>query len=77
MLCCTVYLPRHKSGRNKGFGFTTFETEDELNVVLQVLILCPYFPVISDCYACRSLPKTYQHRNPSCHVVHPCSSSLR
>ena len=43
MLGChaAVYLPRHKSGRNKGFGFTTFETEDELNLVLQVLIPLP------------------------------------
>ncbi|CAL8460743.1 g274 [Coccomyxa elongata] len=30
-----VYLPKHKSGRNKGFGFTTFETEEELERVLQ------------------------------------------
>ncbi|KAK9846372.1 hypothetical protein WJX81_002535 [Elliptochloris bilobata] len=30
-----VYLPRHKSGRNKGFGFTTFATEEELDCVLQ------------------------------------------
>ena len=36
-LVCAVYLPRHKSGRNKGFGFTTFETEEELNLALQVL----------------------------------------
>eukprot|EP00884_Botryococcus_braunii_P000570 jgi/Botrbrau1/10513/Bobra.0133s0113.2 len=31
-----VYLPKHKSGRNKGFGFTTFETEEELERALQV-----------------------------------------
>jgi hypothetical protein len=28
--------PKHKSGRNKGFGFTTFETEEELERVLEV-----------------------------------------
>ncbi len=33
---CAVYLPRHKSGRNKGFGFTTFESEEELSLALQV-----------------------------------------
>ena len=31
-----VYLPKHNSGRNKGFGFTTFESEVELETVLQV-----------------------------------------
>ena len=31
-----VYLPKHNSGRNKGFGFTTFETEVQLLAALQV-----------------------------------------
>ena len=31
-----VYLPKHKSGRNKGFGFTTFESESEVDSVLMV-----------------------------------------
>ena len=31
-----VYLPKHKSSRNKGFGFTTFETEKALEAALQV-----------------------------------------
>ena len=31
-----VYLPKHKSGRNKGFGFTTFENELDLERVLRV-----------------------------------------
>ena len=31
-----VYLPHHKSGRNKGFGFTTFENELDLERVLRV-----------------------------------------
>ena len=31
-----VYLPKHKSSRNKGFGFTTFETEKGLEAALQV-----------------------------------------
>ena len=30
-----VYLPKHKSGRNKGFGFTTFSCEDSLQAALQ------------------------------------------
>ncbi|DBA71999.1 TPA: hypothetical protein ACH3X2_010742 [Trebouxia sp. C0005] len=29
-----VYLPKHKSGRNKGFGFTTFDSEDGLRSAL-------------------------------------------
>ncbi|CAK0744721.1 hypothetical protein CVIRNUC_001569 [Coccomyxa viridis] len=29
------YLPKHKSGRNKGFGFTTFEAEPDLERTLQ------------------------------------------
>lgn len=29
-----VYLPKHKSGRNKGFGFTTFDCEDGLRSAL-------------------------------------------
>ena len=29
-----VYLPKHKSGRNKGFGFTTFDSEDGLDIAL-------------------------------------------
>ena len=29
-----VYLPKHKSGRNKGFGFTTFDTEEGLRSAL-------------------------------------------
>lgn len=38
-----VYLPKHRSGRVKGFGFCTFESEADLNKVLQVRIqgLCP------------------------------------
>ena len=31
-----VYLPKHKSSRNKGFGFTTFETEKALEAALEV-----------------------------------------
>lgn len=30
-----VYLPKHKSGRNKGFGFTTFDSEESLQAALQ------------------------------------------
>ncbi|KAK9805966.1 hypothetical protein WJX73_009458 [Symbiochloris irregularis] len=30
-----VYLPKHKSGRNKGFGFTTFENELDLDRALR------------------------------------------
>ena len=29
-----VYLPKHKSGRNKGFGFTTFDSDDGLRSAL-------------------------------------------
>lgn len=29
-----VYLPKHKSGRNKGFGFTTFDSEEGLRSAL-------------------------------------------
>ena len=29
-----VYLPKHKSGRNKGFGFTTFDSEEALQSAL-------------------------------------------
>ena len=29
-----VYLPKHKSGRNKGFGFTTFDSEEGLSSAL-------------------------------------------
>ena len=29
-----VYLPKHKSGRNKGFGFTTFDSEESLRSAL-------------------------------------------
>ena len=29
-----VYLPKHKSGRNKGFGFTTFGSEEGLTAAL-------------------------------------------
>ena len=29
-----VYLPKHKSGRNKGFGFTTFDSEEGLQSAL-------------------------------------------
>ena len=28
-------MQKHKSGRNKGFGFTTFEAEKDLECVLQ------------------------------------------
>ena len=28
-------MQKHKSGRNKGFGFTTFETEEGLECALQ------------------------------------------
>ena len=31
-----VYIPRHNSGRNKGYGFTTFESEADLLLALQV-----------------------------------------
>lgn len=31
-----VYIPRHNSGRNKGYGFATFETEADLLNALQV-----------------------------------------
>ncbi len=31
-----VYIPRHNSGRNKGYGFTTFENEADLLTALQV-----------------------------------------
>ena len=34
-----VYIPRHNSGRNKGYGFTTFESEEDLNYALQVIPL--------------------------------------
>lgn len=30
-----VYLPKHKSGRNKGFGFTTFDSDASLQAALQ------------------------------------------
>ena len=30
-----VYLPKHKSGRNKGFGFTTFDSDESLQAALQ------------------------------------------
>lgn len=30
-----MYLPKHTSGRNKGFGFATFATEDALLLALQ------------------------------------------
>ena len=33
-----VYLPKHKSGRNKGFGFTTFESEQDLDCALRVRV---------------------------------------
>ena len=55
LLCATVYLPRHKSGRNKGFGFTTFETEEELNLALQVG-RCPCFFITSACSLAAALP---------------------
>ncbi len=29
-----VYLPKHKSGRNKGFGFTTFDSDEGLRSAL-------------------------------------------
>ena len=32
-----VYLPKHKSGRNKGYGFASFEKEDGLLAALQVM----------------------------------------
>lgn len=39
IMCCPGFCrPKHKSGRNKGFGFTTFESEEELERVLQVLV---------------------------------------
>ncbi|KAK9809398.1 hypothetical protein WJX73_001763 [Symbiochloris irregularis] len=31
-----VYLPKHRSGRVKGFGFCTFESEADLNKALQI-----------------------------------------
>ena len=31
-----IYLPKHKSGRNKGFGFASFEREEGLLTALQV-----------------------------------------
>ena len=43
---CLVSLQKHKSGRNKGFGFTTFEAEADLERTLQAsahdLILSQY-----------------------------------
>ena len=33
-----VYLPKHKSGRNKGYGFASFEKEDGLLAALQVML---------------------------------------
>ena len=30
-----MYLPKHTSGRNKGFGFATFATEEALLLALQ------------------------------------------
>ena len=30
-----VSMQKHKSGRNKGFGFTTFEMEEDLERTLQ------------------------------------------
>ena len=33
---CFASLQKHKSGRNKGFGFTTFEAETDLERTLQV-----------------------------------------
>ena len=35
-----VYIPRHSSGRNKGYGFTTFQHEADLDTALQVC-RCP------------------------------------
>ena len=32
---CIASLQKHKSGRNKGFGFTTFEAETDLERTLQ------------------------------------------
>lgn len=31
-----VYIPRHSSGRNKGYGFLTFQCEADLDNILLV-----------------------------------------
>ena len=42
-----VYLPKHKSGRNKGFGFTTFESELDLERALKVgSMACQFLQIL-------------------------------
>ena len=44
-------MQKHKSGRNKGFGFTTFETEEDLERALQAstrILLLTYSVILSE-----------------------------
>ena len=62
-----VYLPKHNSGRNKGFGFTTFETEVQLLAALQV---CgPRSVCVSTISVAKRVHKTTRCVQSSEHVI--------